>query len=96
VDRAPTVPTSPGELLFTDEQLVLLARLAGRPGFPGARSPELTDAGWEAVAQGLAARGAIHDDDETAPPRLADVVLGVVLAADRWLCGPDRRRRRAG
>ena len=68
-------------------------RRAGR-GFPGTRSPELSDAGREAVAQGLAARGAIHDDDEAAAPRLADVVLGVVLAADHHRGRPPQRRRR--
>jgi hypothetical protein len=85
MDAATRPPTAPGELVFTDEQLTLLGQLAGHSGFPGARQPHLEDAGWAAVAQGLAARGLIHDDDEDAEPRLADVVLGVVLAADRWL-----------
>lgn len=78
-------PATPGELVFTDEQLVLLADLAGRTGFPGTRRPELDEAAWNAVAQGLAARGVIHDDDPSAEPRLPDIVLGVVLDADRWL-----------
>jgi hypothetical protein len=85
LDVSAHAPSAPGELVFTDEQLTLLAQLAGYQTFPGARSPQLEDAGWAAVAQGLAARGVIHDDDETAEPRLADIVLSLVLAADRWL-----------
>ncbi len=78
-------PFGPGELIFTDEQLTLLGDLAGRPGFPGARRPQLDEAAWVAVGRGLAARGAIHDDDPSAPVRLVDMVLGSVLHADRWL-----------
>jgi hypothetical protein len=78
-------PLGPGELIFTDEQLTLLGDLADRPGFPGARRPQLDEAGWAAVGHGLAARGAVHDDDPSAPARLVDVVLGSVLHADRWL-----------
>jgi hypothetical protein len=76
---------TPGELVFTDEQLTLLGDAAGRPGFPGATRPQLDEAGWIAVAQGLAARGVIHDDDPSADVRLADAVLSVVLHADAWL-----------
>lgn len=74
----------PGELVFTGEQLTLLGDLAGQPGFPFAQRPALDEAGWGAVARSLAARGVIHDDDESSPVRLADAVLGLVLAADRW------------
>jgi hypothetical protein len=86
VADAPTAPpATPGELVFTDEQLTLLADLAGLPGFPGASRPRLDDAGWTAVAHGLMARGVIHDDDPGGAVRLADAVLGVALHADRWL-----------
>jgi hypothetical protein len=78
-------PTAPGELVFTDEQLTLLGDLAGEPGFPGARRPPLDRAAWAAVAQGLAARGVIHDDEPGAGIRLTDAALGVALHADRWL-----------
>lgn len=81
---APT-PRPPGELVFTDEQLTLLGDLAGEPGFPGARRPPLDDAAWAEVAQGLLARGVIHDDGPDAEVRLVDAALGVVLYADRWL-----------
>jgi hypothetical protein len=74
-----------GELVFTDEQLTLLGDLAGEPGFPGARRPQLDAEAWAAVAQGLAARGTIHDDGPQAGVRLADAALGIALYADRWL-----------
>jgi hypothetical protein len=86
VAYAPTAPpATPGELVFTDEQLTLLADLAGLPGFPGASRPRLDAAGWAAVAQGLIARGVIHDDDPGGAVPLADAVLGGALYADRWL-----------
>lgn len=77
--------STPGQLVFTDEQLTLLGDLAGEPGFPAARRPQLDRPAWAAVARGLAARGVIHDDEPGAEIRLADAVLGVALYADRWL-----------
>lgn len=71
---------APSELLLTDEQLTLLARDAGEPAFPGARPRTLDEAGWEAVAHGLAARGIAGSRRH-----VAHAVLGVVLAADRSL-----------
>jgi hypothetical protein len=73
------------QLVFTDEQLTLLALLAGEPGFPATPAPELDAAAWTAVAQGLVARGLIHDDEPSVEVRLADAVLGVALFADRSL-----------
>jgi hypothetical protein len=69
------------ELVFTDEQLTLLATLAGEPGFPGAPAPELDEAGWVAVASGLLARGVLHDDDSDGEVHDSDAVLGIALFA---------------
>lgn len=86
------------ELLLTGEQLTLLARAAGEPAFPGVRPPALDGAGWEAVANGLRARGIAHDGP--AGDSVVHAILGVVLAAERalWLtiayaprAGDDRR-----
>ena len=74
------------ELVFTDEQLALLATLAGRPSFPAAESSELDAAGWEAVAGGLLARGVLQDEDTYVDDvHDSDAVLGVVLLAPRSL-----------
>jgi hypothetical protein len=85
VEDTAAPPGTLGTLVYTDEQLTLIADLAGEPSFPGARRPELDEAAWTAVAHGLIARGAIHDDDPPTPVRLVDAVLGVALYADRWL-----------
>jgi hypothetical protein len=78
--------TTVGELVFADEQLVLLATLAGQASFPAAVTPELDEAGWEAVAGGLLARGVLHDEDTHADDvHDSDAVLGVVLLAPRSL-----------
>jgi hypothetical protein len=65
---------------FSQAELTVLARMAGRTYFPGAPQGELDDAGWAAVGRGLMARGVLHgrlrrtvDDDVAA---LLDVVMG--------------------
>jgi hypothetical protein len=74
------------ELVFSDEQLALLATLAGLPGFPAAVTPELDEAGWEAVAGGLLARGVLRDEDDYGDEvHDSDAVFGVVLSAPRSL-----------
>jgi hypothetical protein len=74
------------ELVFTDEQLALLGTLAGLPGFPAAVTPELDEAGWEAVAGGLLERGVLRDEDDYGDEvHDSDVVFGVVLSAPRSL-----------
>lgn len=80
---APAAALEPAqELVFTDEQLTLLAAMAGEPSFPGARPPTLGAAAWQAVAGGLAARGL----PRAVKPDAIDAVLGVVLFADSSLC----------
>jgi hypothetical protein len=69
------------ELVFTDEQLTLLATLAGEPSFPGAQPPQLDEEGWIAVASGLLARGVLHDDDSDDDVHDSDAVLGIALFA---------------
>jgi hypothetical protein len=73
------------ELVFTDEQLTMLAALAGEEAFPYAGSPDLDDDGWEAVARGLVARGVLRDDRTMADDRILDALLGIVLSADSCL-----------
>lgn len=74
------------ELVFTDEQLTLLASMAGEPDFPAAIPAQLDEAGWAAVAQGLVARGILHDDDWLDDePHDSDAILGVALFATRSL-----------
>jgi hypothetical protein len=73
------------DLVFTDEQLTLLATLAGEPEFPYTGSPALDDAGWDAVAGGLVARGVLREDRTMADDRILDAVLGIVLFADSSL-----------
>lgn len=74
------------ELVFSDEQLALLGTLAGQPGFPAAVTPELDEAGWEAVAGGLLARGVLRDEDDHGDEvHDSDAVFGVVLSAPRSL-----------
>lgn len=73
------------QLAFSEAELALLARLAGAAYFPCTRLVELDEAGWEAVARGLLARGVLSPGD---PPQVAaDVerVLDVVLFAERSL-----------
>ena len=85
VPPATDLPAGAARLVFTDEQLTLLARMAGEQTFPGARPPELDTAGWAAVAEGLAARGVIGGEQAAGEVRLTDAVLGVVLGAERML-----------
>lgn len=73
------------ELAFSEEELTLLARLAGAPYFPGTRLVDLDEEGWLAVARGLVARGVLTADDPPAVAGEVDAVLGVVLRADRSL-----------
>ena len=77
--------TISAELVFTDEQLTMLAWLAGEDGFPYAGSPELDEAGWDAVAGGLVARGVLREDHTMADDPILDAVLGIVLFADSSL-----------
>jgi hypothetical protein len=73
------------ELVFTDEQLTLLAALAGEDAFPFCGEPELDDDGWDAVANGLVARGILREDRTMADDPILDALLGVVLFADSSL-----------
>lgn len=74
------------ELVFTDEQLTLLAIMAGEPSFPGAPAAQLDEAGWAAVAGSLLARGVLHaDDEDDEEVHESDAVLGVALFAPRAL-----------
>jgi hypothetical protein len=74
------------ELVFTDEQLTLLAIMAGEPAFPGAPAVQLDEAGWAAVAGSLLARGVLHaEDDDDEEVHDSDAVLGVALFAPRAL-----------
>ncbi len=50
--------TASTELSFSDDELTLYARVNGRRRFPYAVDEDLGDAGWEAIARGLAARRA--------------------------------------
>jgi hypothetical protein len=40
------------ELVFTDDELTVLARIAGEPAFPAAHRCDLDDAAWAAIARG--------------------------------------------
>ena len=74
------------ELVFTDEQLTLLAIMAGEPAFPGTPAAQLDEAGWAAVAGSLLARGVLHAEDEDDEQfHDSDAVLGVALFAPRAL-----------
>lgn len=78
--------TDRSELVFSDAELTLVARIAGAPAFPATVAPGLEDAGWQAVTRGLVARGVVQEGP--AGPVIAedvDAVLGVVLFADRSL-----------
>jgi hypothetical protein len=69
------------QLAFSDEQLTMLAAMAGAPAFPYAGVPQLDGAGWEAVARGLVARGVLREDRSPAADRTLDAALGLVLGA---------------
>jgi hypothetical protein len=77
--------TPVSELVFTDDELTVLARMVGEPVFPATHLPQHDDATWAAVARGLVARGAVLDGDP--PAMAADVadLLGVVLYSEREL-----------
>jgi hypothetical protein len=77
--------TPVSELVFTDDELTVLARMVGEPVFPATHLPQHDDATWAAVARGLVARGAVLDRDP--PAMAADVadLLGVVLYSEREL-----------
>jgi hypothetical protein len=80
------------QFALSDEEVTLLARMAGLPGFPAARALQLGDAGWVAVGRALAARSILHGGAE--PVVAADVaaVLDVVLFAEGALwCNVDHR-----
>jgi hypothetical protein len=77
--------TDISELVFTDDELTLLARMVGEPVFPATRAPEHDDATWAAVARGLVARGAVLDGDPPAMAPDVEELLGVVLYAERQL-----------
>ncbi|MEA2149640.1 MAG: hypothetical protein QOD69_1470, partial [Solirubrobacteraceae bacterium] len=68
-------------LAFSDEELTVLAAMAGEAAFPYARVAQLDDDGWEAVARGLVARGVLREDRSPAEDRTLDAVLGLVLGA---------------
>lgn len=73
------------ELSFSDDELTLYARMNDRLRFPYALDEELGDAGWEAVARGLAARGVLQEGPEPALVDDVDAVLRPVLLAERML-----------
>jgi hypothetical protein len=73
------------QLTFGDEQLTMLAAMAGEPAFPYARTPQLDDDGWEAVALGLVARGVLRADRSPAEDQTLDAALGLVLGASSSL-----------
>jgi hypothetical protein len=79
------VTTIAADLVFTDEQLTMLAALAGEDAFPFAGDPALDDDGWDAVAGGLVARGVLRDDRTMADDPMLDALLGIVLFADTSL-----------
>jgi hypothetical protein len=72
-------------LSFSDDELTFYARVNGRRRFPNAVDEDLGDAGWEAVARGLAARGVLRDGPEQAFVPELDAVLRPVLLAERML-----------
>jgi hypothetical protein len=77
--------TPVSELVFTDDELTVFARMVGEPVFPATHLPQHDDATWAAVARGLVARGAVLDGDP--PAMAADVadLLGVILYSEREL-----------
>lgn len=77
--------TEISEIVFTDDELTVLARMAGEPVFPATHLPEHDDATWAAVARGLVARGAVLDGDPPATAPDVAELLGIVLYAEREL-----------
>jgi hypothetical protein len=80
------------QFALSDEEVTLLARMAGLPGFPAARAPQLGDAGWVAVGRALAARSILHGGVEPVVADEVAAVLDVVLFAEGALwCNVDHR-----
>jgi hypothetical protein len=77
--------TPVSELVFTDDELTVLARMVGEPVFPATHLPQHDDATWAAVARGLVARGAVLDVDPPAMEAGVEDLLGVVLYGERRL-----------
>lgn len=77
--------TAISELVFTDDELTVLARMVGEPVFPATHLPEHDDATWAAVARGLVARGAVLEGDPPAIDPGVEDLLGVVLYSERRL-----------
>ncbi|MEA2149639.1 MAG: hypothetical protein QOD69_1469 [Solirubrobacteraceae bacterium] len=77
--------TAISEIVFTDDELTVLARMVGEPVFPATHLPEHDDATWAAVARGLVARGAVLDGDPPAMVAGVEDLLGAVLYAERKL-----------
>ncbi len=75
------------DLVFTNEELTLLANLAGAAYFPCTGSPVLDDATRVAVGRGLIARGVLRDDEPPVAVEVVQALLNTVLHADRslWL-----------
>lgn len=75
------------DLVFSDEELTVLARMLDEEYFPSTLPPELDDDGWRAVERGLVARGAVHGRFRRAIADDVAEVLEVVLGAERslWL-----------
>lgn len=77
--------TASTELSFSDDELTLYARMNERLRFPYALDEDLGDAGWEAVARGLAARGVLQEGPAPTLVDDVDAVLRPVLFAERML-----------
>ncbi|MEA2148662.1 MAG: hypothetical protein QOD69_492 [Solirubrobacteraceae bacterium] len=73
------------ELVFSDAELTLLARMLDEEYFPATLPPELDDDGWKAVERGLIARGTVHGRFRRAVADDVAQVLEVVLRAERSL-----------
>jgi hypothetical protein len=78
------------QFALSDEEVTLLARMAGLPGFPAARALQLGAAGWVAVGRALAARSILHGGAEPVVAAEVAAVLDVVLFAEGALwCNVD-------